>query len=697
MPCPAQLKLTSCLLATVLAVFGAMQLPSASAGSPPPRLGDPEFMPSPAQPIGWRGDGTGFYPGATPPKSWGIIINGPFGTGHQQAAKPTTDKPTAEAPDLNPNAAHLTEFLLLGPFSAGSDDAAAALKNETVPNESALAGDAGKAVQGCTWKSGDMKDKDGKDNGFWTAPNQVAYAHTYLYFDEAGSIDLSIEHSGMKIWCNGKEVYADPKLYKYALGRVNCRWFTMPVQKGWNNVLVKVLRGEKEGWFRLMGMPTKMAGYTTRNVLWSFDMPEYSHSTPLVVGNNVLVTSEPSDLFCFNKTTGKLLWVRSTLAWYAAEEAEKSDPAAPKEFSADRSKIDQLEKLNDDYVKDPTKVDIKARKTLEKDILDWVGKSKQYNYHCPGWGGGNSAPTPCTDGKFIYAWHGEAGTLGCYSLDGTRQWVRYLHPIGAGEGSHHGVNGSPVICGNILVIPGWGCIIGADRTTGKELWNIRYEGRAYSSAVIDKIAGVDVALLPTGRIIQVNDGKTITPDFKGRYDGECASPAIDRTAGTFAVQNWGELAIARIPETLQAAKAPIVGTIPAGTLTYMVSSPLIDNGLVYYVGTHGLLRVADTATGKLVYEKQLLLYPQTGYGPEGAGVGAGLVKVGGNIYVFDNKGTARILAPGREFKPLAVNYLQNLTSSGENQEVFQGSPVFDGPRMYLRGTRRLYCISEAAK
>src|SRR5580704_4612485 len=33
-------------------------------------LGSPDFRPSPNQPIGWRGDGTGRYPAATPPTSW---------------------------------------------------------------------------------------------------------------------------------------------------------------------------------------------------------------------------------------------------------------------------------------------------------------------------------------------------------------------------------------------------------------------------------------------------------------------------------------------------------------------------------------------------------------------------------------------------------------------------------------------------
>ena len=36
-----------------------------------PALGAPDFKPSPERSVGWRGDGTGHFPGATPPISWG--------------------------------------------------------------------------------------------------------------------------------------------------------------------------------------------------------------------------------------------------------------------------------------------------------------------------------------------------------------------------------------------------------------------------------------------------------------------------------------------------------------------------------------------------------------------------------------------------------------------------------------------------
>ncbi|MGD0089850.1 MAG: hypothetical protein ABSE73_08005 [Planctomycetota bacterium] len=65
----------------VLAASAALALPlpgggdavgaeAAPEGQAPAALGAPDFQPTPERPIGWRGDGTGHYPGATPPTTW---------------------------------------------------------------------------------------------------------------------------------------------------------------------------------------------------------------------------------------------------------------------------------------------------------------------------------------------------------------------------------------------------------------------------------------------------------------------------------------------------------------------------------------------------------------------------------------------------------------------------------------------------
>ena len=70
------------LALTVAAALVCGYLPAAVAQNAPAKgndkvpLGSPEFYPSPLRPVGWRGDGTGHFPGATPPTTWSRGVNG---------------------------------------------------------------------------------------------------------------------------------------------------------------------------------------------------------------------------------------------------------------------------------------------------------------------------------------------------------------------------------------------------------------------------------------------------------------------------------------------------------------------------------------------------------------------------------------------------------------------------------------------
>jgi hypothetical protein len=72
------------------------------------------------------------------------------------------------------------------------------------------------------------------------------------------------------------------------------------------------------------------------------------------------------------------------------------------------------------------------------------------------------------------------------------------------------------------------------------------------------------------------------------------------------------------------------------------------------------------------------------------GVCASPTEGGKNIYIVDDAGYTHILQPGREFKELGRNLLENIHQSGGGgnpcrQESFYTSPVFEGKAMYLRG------------
>jgi hypothetical protein len=60
---------------------------------------------------------------------------------------------------------------------------------------------------------------------------------------------------------------------------------------------------------------------------------------------------------------------------------------------------------------------------------------------------------------------------------------------------------------------------------------------------------------------------------------------------------------------------------------------------------------------------------------------------GGRIYLFDEEGKTTVLEPGREFKVLAENLLDN---------GFMASPAVVGDALILRTSRDLYRIEQSA-
>ena len=74
---------------------------AAAASSPVPAgppLGSPDFRPSPARPVGWRGDWTGRFPGADPPREWGRRIRGSTTEIRYQADRPAGEPGAGSLP-----------------------------------------------------------------------------------------------------------------------------------------------------------------------------------------------------------------------------------------------------------------------------------------------------------------------------------------------------------------------------------------------------------------------------------------------------------------------------------------------------------------------------------------------------------------------------------------------------------------------
>ena len=57
------------------------------------------------------------------------------------------------------------------------------------------------------------------------------------------------------------------------------------------------------------------------------------------------------------------------------------------------------------------------------------------------------------------------------------------------------------------------------------------------------------------------------------------------------------------------------------------------------------------------------------------------------------QGTTLVLAPGREYRVVAQNFLAE-SRDGKEQAQMVSTPVFEGTRMYYRTPGFLYCIGD---
>ena len=83
---------------------------------------------------------------------------------------------------------------------------------------------------------------------------------------------------------------------------------------------------------------SKTADGKTTNILWQKKFPHYSWASPLVVGDKLFVRSEPYDLVCLDRNSGKVLWVRAHGPNEAASDEDRKDPLWP-EVTASRTAV----------------------------------------------------------------------------------------------------------------------------------------------------------------------------------------------------------------------------------------------------------------------------------------------------------------------------------------------------------------------
>ena len=253
------------VIALMVSLIGPEVGQAQSAG---PLLGSPDFKPTAERPVGWRGDWTGRFPGATPPTQWSRRVKGITTELKYQADKPAGAEQGKDAKPLEYFS--IKDWLVAGPFSV--DDAVAGMDKDFLAGEASvqpakdakiptpLATSAPAVTTAWKYLRADVETQSRHEcNGGtcgnsnvdfvfafgkitdWPKPkiegdfiNKVAYAHTYIYSPADAKVKLQMPFDGKagRFWLNGKPTDLDLKN--------RGRDFDVTLNKGWNRLLVKI-------------------------------------------------------------------------------------------------------------------------------------------------------------------------------------------------------------------------------------------------------------------------------------------------------------------------------------------------------------------------------------------------------------------------------------------------------------------------
>ena len=390
------------------------------------------------------------------------------------------------------------------------------------------------------------------------------------------------------------------------------------------------------------GLPTEWSA--TRNIAWKADIPGRGHSSPVVWGNQIFLT-----------TSLELDPIPGAKAPKHMQEGQ--------EFKhPDASGGDRAHRLI------VLAVDAKSGKmqwqqtAYEGRVYDDRHKKNTY-----------ATPTPVTDGKAVYVSFESQGVY-AYSPDGKLKWKTSLGPIGT---VGMGPASSPVLFENLVLVlcdqeEGEGSFLAAlSAKDGKIVWKVaRQEAANWSTPIIVYNGAQPILVAP---------GMKNTIAYDPRSGKE-----LWRTKGV--VGNTVPSIVSGLGMIFPSAGYPdkrVYGIKLDGTPvwsyekgTAYVPSPILYGDYLYITSDRGLLTCLDARTGKLIYEGKRVPKPAT--------FSASPVAFDNRIFLTSEEGETFIIQAGPEHAVLGSNTLD---------EAAHASPAIANGRLYIRTASHLWAVA----
>ena len=383
------------------------------------------------------------------------------------------------------------------------------------------------------------------------------------------------------------------------------------------------------------GIPTKWS--STENIAWKIAVPGEGHSSPIVWGDKVFLTSSLTEknkriLLCIDRLSGQTVWKRDVVQ-SPPETVHRLDSRASGTPATDGKQV---------YV-------TFMRAEGDEVIAPNVGSERLI-----------------TPGKIIVA---------AYDLDGNKKWKTNVGDFL----SAHGFNTCPVLFEDLVILngdhDGNAYLVALDRQSGRQRWRTRRENktRSYVTPIIREIDGITQMILSgslciasydprNGKRHWIVDGPTEQFVASMVYDGKY----VFATGGyperhTLAIRPGG--------------KGNVTDTHIAWRTTRgaaYVPSPIITGRYLLMVADSGIASCFEARTGKRHWMERL----PGGHSPSP-------VSADGLVYFVSDRGVTTIIRPSETFVVIEKNELS---------EPVSASPAISQGQIFLRTHQHLYCI-----
>jgi len=293
--------------------------------------------------------------------------------------------------------------------------------------------------------------------------------------------------------------------------------------------------------------------------------------------------------------------------------------------------------------------------------------------------GSFASNSPVTDGTRVYAFFGSRG-LYAYDVDGTLAWkkdfgVQMRIDLAFGEGTALTLHDGRLLHFDHLDT---GFLVMLDPATGREIWRTKRTERYNWAAPYVATHGGSRQIIMSGETVRSYDFETGQLIWEAAGLGENSIPQ--------PVQH-NDLVFAMSGHTIRMLMAIRLGR--NGTLTGTDSiawstargaaytpSPLLHEGRLYVVTDNGMVSCFDAATGKPYYQQARLPRP---YSFKASPVGAA-----GKFYLATEEGDVVVVRMGDRLDVLATNTFDD--------QSFIASPVIVDGTIYLRSRTHLFAI-----